>query len=401
MSELDTGLEELRADLRATIKRPDLGHVATRARQQRMRRRTQIGAIVAVVLVVAAVPLLRSTPEHRVSEKHVPSYDYQVDFADTEHGYALGSDCDSLCTFTLLATTNGGRSWLPRTLPRFSGPYKNGSLYVFGPNQIVFGLTGDTGASSEEFISDDGGRTWRDWSGLKVVEAPAAIPSGATLVQVCVDHTVRGMCVSGVGVPVADRGALSPTPAQPSLVDPVQPGGPPTAGGRYWAAGKDPTSGGWAIAVTSDAGMTWATTPLEVPGEPSSTTGDAWAVVEMGGAMYATVRGKLGSEPSGLLAVFRSTDRGLSWTRMWSATPTAGLAGVAGSPIATPDGRLFVWSSVEGTLTSSDGGRTFRRASVWLPGPVRWTRAGYLTHVPGHGYEISRDGLSWHPFVLP
>jgi hypothetical protein len=405
MSELDTGLEELRTDLRAAIRRPDLGQVATRARQQRMRRRTQIGAMVAVVLVIVAVPLLRSTSRHQPAdppEKQTPSYDYQIDFADTEHGYALGSDCDSasFCLFTLLATTNRGKSWAPRTLPKISGKYEGSYLRVFGQSQLAFELVLSTGETIEEFLSDDAGRTWRKFE-VNDVGAPGRIPSGATLMQVCVGHTVGGACVSGVGVMVADKGELSPTPAQPSLVDPVQAGGAPTAGGRYWAAGKDSRFAGWAIAVSSDAGVTWATTPLDVPGTPSSTTGDAWSVVELGGAMYATVRGAIGSGPSGLLAVFRSTDHGVSWTRMWNATPTAGLAGVTGSPIATTDGRLFVWSSVTGTFTSSDGGRTFTRSSVLLLGPVMWTRGGYLMREPERGYAISHDGLSWRPFVLP
>jgi hypothetical protein len=401
MSELDTGLEELRADLRAGIRRPDLGHVAGRARRQKVRRRTQIGSIVAVVLVIAVVPLLRSAPadDNRPANPS-PDYTYEVDFADADHGYALGSDCvtNELCWFTLLATTDGGRSWQPRTLPKASGRYKSGGMHVFGPNQVVFSLVGEDGAPGGEFISDDAGRTWRGWSGLRASETATAIPAGASLMHICLDYTAGGGCVSGLGATVPDKGEVSPTPTQPPLVRPLQAGGVPTAGGRYWAAGKDASSGRWAIAVSSDAGVTWATTQLDVPGEPSTAGGDAWSVVEQGRVMYATVRGVFRSRTPSLLAVFRSTDKGLSWT---TVAPVAGVEEMTGSPIATTDGRLIVYSGVDGTLESTDGGRTFTRSSVRLPGKVTWTRGGYLAYRPEHGWAISRDGVNWRTLTLP
>lgn len=403
MPELDEGLAELRDDLRTAIRRPDLGQVATLSRQQNMRRNVQIGAIVAIVLVSLVVPVLRSVPSNPATTPH--HYDYEVDFGDADHGYALGSDCDSRngpCSFTLLASSDGGRSWHAGTLPKTGWNYKGASLDVLGPNQIVFTphpVNAD--ALSSYYVSEDAGRTWRPFV-LRVGGAAGVIPSGTVLRYICVrPPQVRG-CASGLGVMTPDKNELTPVPTQPPLARLWQAGTVQTAGGRYWATGKLATSSPWTVTVTSDAGVTWATTQLEdVPGTPSSATGDAWSVVEQGGVMYATVRGAIGDGPGGLLAVFRSTDHGGSWTRTWYATEEKGLPGVTGSPIATTDGRLIVYAPAQGALESTDGGRTFTRSSLKLRGQVRWTRGGYVVSGPEHSWDISRDGVDWRTFTLP
>jgi hypothetical protein len=400
MSELDSGLTELRDDLRATINRPDLGQVAGRARQRSVRQRMQLGAIAAVVAVSVTVPVLRSVPDGPADLPVTPDYHYQVDFADADHGYALGSDCEpgGSCSFTLLATEDGGRSWEPRTVPKDGGPYREGSVSVFGPSRVTFTFVRSTSDTIAQFVSEDAGRTWRAFE-VWGVGASSPIPSGASLMHICRDSSSE--CLSGAGVMSSDRGELLPTPAQPPLGGPLLVGRVATAGGRYWMAGTHEASGRWAIAVTSDAGRTWATTEVDVPGKASSESGEAWSVVEQGDVMYATVRGAIGSGPFGLLAVFRSTDQGMSWTRTWYATPTEGLQGLAGSPIATADGRLIVYSTVDGPFESSDGGQTFTRSSLPLPGKVVWTRAGYLVLRPETGYDLSSDGLDWRTFTLP
>jgi hypothetical protein len=402
MPELDEELAELRDDLRTAIRRPDLGQVATLSRQQNIRRNVQIGAIVAIVLVSLVVPVLRSLPSNPVATPH--HYDYEVDFGDVDHGYALGTDCDSRngpCSFTLLASSDGGRSWHERTLPKTGGDYRGASLEVLGPNRLVFTPhPANAGAIAGLYVSEDAGRTWREFV-LRAGGAAGVIPSGTVVMQFCVQPPRIPGCTSGLGVMTPDKNELTPAPTQPPLVQPLQPGTVQTAGGRYWAAGKHATSGQWAVAVTSDAGLTWATTQLDVPGTPSSATGDAWSMVEQGGVMYATVRGAIGDGPSGLLAVFRSTDHGVSWTRTWYATEEKGLPGVTGSPIATTDGRLIVCSPAQGAFESTDGGRTFTRSSLKPRGQVTWTRGGYLVSGPENSWDISRDGVDWRTFTLP
>jgi hypothetical protein len=117
--------------------------------------------------------------------------------------------------------------------------------------------------------------------------------------------------------------------------------------------------------------------------------------------MYATVTGARENGPSELLAVFRSTDAGVSWTRTWPGSSATRLLNVTGDAIATSDGRLIVRPSADGPFESSDGGRTFTPSSLRLLGTVTWTRGGYLARHPENAWDISQDGVTWRTFTLP
>lgn len=369
MSELDTSLQELRDDLRSSITRPGLARIAGRARQRETRRRMQIGAITAVVLVSVAVPVLRSLPsEDRRTATPPPSVRYQVDFANATHGFALGSDCvrsTGPCTFTLLATTNAGENWQPRTMPVDGTKYDGAQIGVLDQERLVIqAYKAGQGPDPVRYASDDAGRTWNG------EEFNAANSAGG------------------------DEPALRlQTP--PPLVDPQQ-AETPTAGGRHWAVGRDQSTGQWTIAVTSNKGVTWATTLVDLPGEPYR-GGTPWSMVENDGVLYLTVVGSIGVGPFGLLAVYRSTNKGVSWTETWRGSQTNVLIAVDGSAVATNDGRLLIYSAVDGTLESRDG-RTFTRAKRQLLGPVTWTRAGYLAAGKNNRYELSSDGRKWRSF---
>jgi hypothetical protein len=401
MSELDTSLRKLRDDLRTTINRPDLSQVADRGRQRTVRRRMQIGAIVAVLLVSVAVPLLRALPD--ASPPATPpqaevSVTYQVDFADASRGYALRSDCedpDGPCAFALLVTVDSGQSWQPRKPPVDNRPYQGATLIVRGPNKLVFyaSPSDDDNMIIKQFISTDAGRTWREFT-EDSGGAPTPIPEDAQLSRTCVPND--DVCDTGVGSRSPDGKRVLPAPTQPAL-DELLAGDIATEGGRFWAAGLDPVTGKWAVSVTSNGGVAWATTPLDLPGKPRLNRG--WSVVERDGVMYTTVEGTVGTGPVELLAVFRSEDDGVSWTRTWQAVGDQRLPAVLGTPVATTDGRLLVYSTTEGTFESTNG-QTFTKASRQLPGPVTWTRAGYLAQVREDTYELSRDGRSWQRFEV-
>lgn len=401
MSELDTSLRKLRDDLRTTINRPDLSQVADRARQRTVRRRMQIGAIVAVVLVSVAVPLLRALPDASPPAKPPradSSVTYRVDFANASRGYALRSDCqdpDGPCAFALLATVDSGQTWQPRKLPVDNGHYSSAELLLQGPDVLLYyPLPSDDDATIvKQFLSADAGRTWLELVGGSA-GPPTAIPEGALLSQVCVPNGDE--CAAGVGMWSGVGNQMLPALTQPGL-DELSIGDTATAGGRFWAAGFDPVTGKWAVSVTSNGGVTWATTPLDLTGKPRLNR--AWSVVERDGVMYTTVEGTISTGPVELLAVFRSTDDGVSWTRTWQAAGDQRLPAVMGSPVATADGGLLVYSTTEGTFESTDG-QTFTKASRQLPGPVTWTRAGYLAQVRAGTYELSRNGSSWRRFEV-
>jgi photosystem II stability/assembly factor-like uncharacterized protein len=408
MSELDTKLAELRDGLRARLSRPDLGDVAVRARQRTVRRRMQLGAVAAVVVVSVAIPVLRSMPSPQRPPADPPvatEVTYEVDFADADRGFALRGECaEDSCEFTLLVTTDGGRNWQPRALPDGDRRYVGIGLTVLSSNELTINrATAEDQRYLDELHSDDAGRTWHVFA-IKGAGDPAPLPRGTRIQQVCVntkaDDTSTGPgCVSGVGVMQPDKRWIAPAPGQPPNMDPLRPGPVATEGGRFWAAGRDLATGQWAITVSSDAGATWTTTPLEVPGETWPIA--PWSVVEQGADMYATALGTPQEGPLGLLAVYRSTDHGLTWTRTWQWTPETSVPAVLGSPVATWDGRLLVYSTTEGTLESSDGGRTFTKASRQLLGEVAWTRAGYLATGKDGTYALSGDGINWRTFRLP
>jgi hypothetical protein len=387
MSELDDSLRELRDDLRSSLCRRGLSDVAARARQRSVRRRMQVGAVAAVVMVSVAVPMLRAMPDDR-SPAAPPAdrYEYELDFADPSHGYALGRDCVETCRFTLLATSDGGRSWQPRPLPPEEGAATDAGVTVAGPERLSFNRSSAAATSTGEFfVSDDGGRTWHP----PLTAAPTLlkpIEDGALVVQACVG--ARGdTCVRGLGS-LTPQGISMPAVTQPPLADPV-PGGAATASGVVWATGRHVGTGQWAVSVTSDGSRTWSTTPLDLPGKPALAGG--WSVVEGAGLLYLTVVGSIGVGPTGLLAIYRSRDRGRTWTGTWRATPTSVRQGVLGSAVATSDGRLLLYSTLDGTVEAG----TFTRAEHQLPGPVTWTRGGYLSRASAGSFELSADGVHW------
>ncbi|MFI7679020.1 hypothetical protein [Actinophytocola sp. NPDC049390] len=400
MSELDSKLAALRDDLHESISPPEMAHVTARARQRTTRRRMQVAAVATVVAVSVAVPVLRALPDDQQPAKPpLPdSMTFQLDFADPDHGYALGSDCvepDGPCTLALFATADGGRTWERRSLPDGDKRYALGDVSVLDADRVRL----DRVSGQKQWarvVSDDGGRTWRAATAGPPA-APAPIPDGAWLQPVCVgEEQDDSGCRLGVGAVSRDPARVAPAPTQPPLIEPVI-GRSATEGGRYWAAGVERSSGRWAISVTSDDGRTWSTTQVTLPGEPAMN--DAWSVVENDGVMYTTLQGSIAKGPYGLLAVFRSTDGGVTWTNTWRATPKTVLQAMLGAPVATDDGRLLVYSAATGTYESGDG-RTFTRSDRRLPGEVLWTRGGYVAKRGPHAYAISTDGLTWRDFDI-
>jgi hypothetical protein len=400
MSELDTRLAELRDGLHEAITPPGLAHVADRARQRAVRRRMQVGAVAAVVAVSVAVPLLRSLPDadRSPAEPGVPpTMTFEVDFADAGHAYALGSDCldaGGSCALALFASADGGRTWEERPLPDGGERYEVGELSVQAADRVVVDRVTVDGQRVARVLSADGGRTWRSVAVGALAEA-APLPDGAWVEGVCVGAEDDGGCRMGVGTLSPDGTRLVPAPAQPPLVEP-QIGRSATRDGHLWAAGIDRRTGGWALSVSGDGGAGWSTTPVPVPGEPSMN--DAWAVVEADGVLWATLQGSIAKGPYGLLAVFRSTDGGATWTTTWRATAGTVLQAALGDPVATSDGRLLVYSAATGTHETRDG-RTFTKARTQLLGPVTWTRGGYVAK-GDRDFAVSADGIGWRRFTI-
>jgi photosystem II stability/assembly factor-like uncharacterized protein len=397
MSELDRDLRALRDELSASIPIPDVDGVAYRART---RRRLQIAVVAVVVAVVAAVPVLRATEDRSqpATPESPKNTSYVLDFADEDHGYALARHCErgaGKCSFSLYRTTDGGRHWAPRNLPRPADPttgYFDATLSVLGPDTVVIDRPNrsQTQVHSERTTSTDGGATWTA-KPRRTELPPAPLPRLGRLTTICGDVAYDYDMCTTLGAIDPQSGGFVVLPAQPPLV-PTQFGRIATEDGTLWAVGRGATSDRWAIAVSKDGGRTWSDNTLDVEGTPDP---GSWSVVERNGVMYATSGGQ------GYLAVWRSTDDGRSWRRMWVGSGHGGWPGVTpalvGSPVVTADGELILFDGTT-SYVSRDQGLTFIRTGEAAV-PVTWTRAGYLRSKVDR-FELSTDGEHWREFKV-
>jgi photosystem II stability/assembly factor-like uncharacterized protein len=403
MSELDTALEGLRDELTAAIPLPDVEHVTGRART---RRRLQVGAIATVIMVAAAVPTLRALPGSPVATPPVqPRTGYVMDFADPDHGFAIGRRCEKTregCSFSFYRTTDGGRDWQTMTLPAPLSPdtgYFSADMYVVGPYEVAINrLSGTPDDWVDRIHTTDGGRSWQEVKPPWVGGTTAPLGPRSLLGGTCIQISAAGMC-AGLGMIEPGTAMSTGIPTQLPLGSLSQNGPVATKDGRWWAVSRNDATGRWTMSVSADGGRSWSTSDLNL----NDTLGSGgWAVVERNGVMYATA-----SSGSGLLGVWRSTDDGQSWTRTWTAGGRQWIPDLVGTPITASDGSLILSDGVT-TYVSTDQGRTFEQTGEKVAGTVRWTRAGYLrsdgnvyaTSSDGNNFALSTDGLHWRAFTV-
>lgn len=388
MSDLDTQLRGLREELNAAIPLPDVEHVTGRARA---RRRTQLGAIMAVIVVALAVPVLRALPfGEEAATPPARSTSYLIDFADREHGYALARTCvtgNEGCRYTFYRTDDGGETWQPNRLP--SPPdgettYFGASLYVLGPDAVT--IQRPRGNESDRISSIDGGRSWRTAQPTDAAASNVPLARDSLLVGACGEIPHRAQGCDAIGTLEPNSGEFRPLPEQPPLTN-MRIGSVATESGWWWATGWSRTTQTGAISVSADGGRTWVTSQ---PGEGAGIA----TVVERDGVLYAMGYSfDLKSQTFGT-AVWRSTDGGKSWEHMGDSP---GISSVLGDPVAAGDGSLTV-SDGKTTYVSTDMGRTFRRAGDAVGG-VKWTRAGYL-RMNVDKFALSTDGVRWREFTV-
>lgn len=423
--DLDAELANLRDGIRRSMPVPDFDRVRERSRQRVVRRRMQIGAAVAVLVVSAVVPLLRAStapepvppaaPPVPVPERPRPQegpFLHAVSFTDPDHGYALRGTCPDReyrnCTDELLVTADGGGHWetreVPSDLEMFQGQL--GELRVLGPDEIVLDWrrSGDPkNARTNRAHSVDAGRTWRT---VEVPPVPTdtvpSIPDGGALVPACVTLFGGGQqCAEqGVAVVLPGSGASVRLANEPPLED-VQPGQVPTADGRWWMVGRDRESRDWTLAVSDDAGRRWTTTALDWQGQVYN-----WSVATNGDTLYASAVGGLpdGADHNGLLAIFRSTDGGRSWEQTWRPDADKAPRETWGHVVVADDGTLLINAAGgEGrTYLSSDGGRTFTEVERRYNGGAYWVGTGWVATAAEahHDYQFSSNGVDWRELKL-
>jgi len=414
-TDLDTELSRLRDEMRDEMPVPGFEQVVARHKQRVIRRRMQLGAVAAVLVVSAAIPVLRAqvAPDEKPAPPGGPSYEApeqptgpyvsDVQFTDADHAFAIRAQCvgsPATCRETLLATDDGGEHWQKRTLPRPpSAPtWSKGNLHTLTQDELTVDWPLSAALEGSRFHrihSTDGGRTWQTVAVPPIVtDTVPAIPEHGALVPSCARLAAGGTrCTErGFAVLQPGTGESAGLEHRPPLTA-MQAGVGPTPDGRWWVVGRDPKTNRWGISISNDDGRSWTTTVLDWV-EPVDTYG--WSVVEQGGTLFATGVGALPDVSNGLLGIFRSTDGGRSWEQTWKPEEGKNPRRVFSDPVAASDGTLTINTPTR-TYQSRDGGRTFSEAKQRYSGYAGQAEPGYIAGSVDspENLAISEDGVHW------
>jgi hypothetical protein len=205
----------------------------------------------------AAMPARPGIAEERQVRVRIP-LDFTVQsltFVDSTRGYALYTRCDDgpaaepNCEASLIATVDGGRSWLVRRHPH---PFATNQQMVVGGNGAVMLLAEPYGW----YLSRDGGLTFRHTGDAE--HPPDDYYTLPGRFQLWYSSTEPVRVVEYVG------GRSRGVPAQPPL--PVVTDTKYDESGRLWAAGV--AAGRPVVALSRDAGRTWQRQQVPGSGDP-------------------------------------------------------------------------------------------------------------------------------------
>jgi photosystem II stability/assembly factor-like uncharacterized protein len=172
---------------------------------------------------------------------------------------------------------------------------------------------------------------------------------------------------------------------------------------------SDPVDGRFRLLSTSDGGSTW--TVLPSTGVPPALAGEfAFAA---SGTCIATASDRdvwFATGGGATARVFRSSDRGSTWTATDTAVPSGPSAGIYSLAFRDPMHGVAVggdftvpFAAPDGAAFSQDGGQTWKTADV-TPGEYRsgvaWTLLPFVALAVGPtGSDITYDaGRTWHRF---
>lgn len=400
---LDRRLAAARSALLAQIRQPELDVVRSRAVHLRRRRDGLAAAASALALAVVvglgtlvsggagpgpAPVATAGTDGTRWSGAGLTVYGLDgpvldlpgtitdVEFLDTEHGFALAADClAASCALALASTDDGGHTWvrvdLPTTtttttvagVPRLVAVSEG--LFLAAPEQTWYRRTGGTGWQAVNTPGPDvasvpaGGRLglWPDACGGQVV-----VWSG---------DSQRARLAGGPDLTVCSVLAR------------------PAADGAWWVGGR--RDDGPAVAVSRDDGRTWTVTRLA--------DGPGTAVLSaLGNRVFATVVTDRGGDPypqtQTTHTIYRSVDSGPFTPYL--TTP----ATLIGDVVPLLDGRLLVagpdWQVSDGAAFVPAGG-----SLPWLRQFARTPGAWVAYDLFRGGWAaVSSDGVTWHKLNL-
>ncbi|MFD5322105.1 WD40/YVTN/BNR-like repeat-containing protein [Streptomyces sp. NPDC127098] len=332
------------------------------------------------------------------SGTELPGQAFSLRLVDETNAFALVTECaedtaglpgaegSERCAYRV-AVLEDGAAWEVRDTPIPAGDSRDvpHSLEAAGPGVARLSAVLDDGVE-RHWVTTDGARSWRPAETTGATGPAEEIPEGAIL--------TAGQ--AGLAVLMPDTAEYRLLAAQPPLDNPGWPGILPD--GSFWTSGVDPDTGRRALAVSRDRGRAWELLPLPTTAGVTSQTltagPDALYVFESGTARAG--------DGTGVLAIHRSVDDGVSWEPVWTYRPGTVPHIVLGTPIAAADGSLLMYAS-DAIYRSDNAGRDWAISRPGSP-PERpeVTPAGFLlTDLtnPGH-YRLSADGFTWRTVVL-
>jgi uncharacterized protein (TIGR03437 family) len=301
-------------------------------------------------------------------------------------------------------TTDGGINWTPLTDNQPSLATGSIAIDPRNPDTVYVG-TGEENFAQDSYYgvgilkSTDAGQTWTNIVGPFDQDFIGAIAIHPTNSQVL-------LCAAQSGVWRSADAGNTWTPVLQFPIDDSE-GTPRVHGSSSSAAISvlfDPTNGqnAWAtlgrpkgdsnngVYRSTDGGLTW--TRVTGTNNAALPTSDVGRVeLTMAPSSPATMFAQISSAQQSfgsLLGVYKTTDGGITWTKL----NTGGLAGIWGSQLwydnvirVSPANPSIVWAAGLGVLRSLDGGATW--SSVGLTGPN-----GMQMHVDFHGLAFTPDG---------
>lgn len=351
----------------------------------------------------AARPVFTPTPPYgTASVPHNTDWIADLSFADPDHGWALGSTCQSpsvVCRRSLWHTADGGQIWselatptLP-PIPPYAGTHPDVSkvLFVTARDGLVYG--------PDLLATHDGGATWTTMPMPKGV-AGMSYQVGvlwALLGQPCLPRDTLLLCAPEI-VRSRDLGQTwQPFASQPDLHG-VMPLMLRSDHGHAWLITDH-------IERTADDGASWSSAELPVGCRPralrtlaSFAGGTLWLDCVLGASAGAEGRG-----------IYTSTDFGVTWTQAFppTGTPTSlNTSGYSIQLVAVSNRRAFLGLDRYALEVTDDGGRTWRPAIA--PGDG-YSRAlvfadvahGWYATLAGEIWRTEDGGAQWQRVVLP
>ncbi|MFD5099714.1 exo-alpha-sialidase [Streptomyces albidochromogenes] len=345
------------------------------------------------------------------SGRELPGTAHLVGFAADGSGFALLATCaqdaqrpeNGFCRQYVAVLDKGASRWELRPSPLRDPSGTDGvsaDMRVLGSGRAWLheGMEDDRHRS---WFTADGGRSWQARD-VRRAGSVRSIPPGAALSTLCGYPAAPDghRCARDrLLVLSPDDGRLRALRTRPPLTGRLEPAPYAEPDGSWWVSGRDPASGGPAVAVSRDAGRTWTASRLDRPfGKP----GGGVRVSVGDGVVYAAETGELPSgEPvkNPLRAVHRSRDGGRTWERTWTTRARGEPRSLLGVLIPGAGDALGLYTE-RGHCTSADGGRSFTRTAGPAFGFASTAAPGRLVSEGGCGFSVSADGVRWTSFTV-